>query len=267
MYYTPTSDNEYAELNLPMPVGDICKEYREAKSTVKQIPILADLNHTTSAVIAWLVLLGGETPCRYYARQIAGKIKEISVNAIIGSPSGQQAMRHWHDFHSEISENEYRLRIYRELETAYEETARKSKREPAQVDMSFITALNPTSDKQTATPKVREEPLTEITLTTEVIADMPNDSAKETETEKITADMPTTKEIKTMSEFNNNTIEVKKDEPKVLILDADEVDSILCYFSQTLLRFIKEDCDSLTDAAELIKLYDKVKRFDDEVNS
>lgn len=269
-YKEPTSSEGYAKLNLPMPVGDICKEYREAKSTVKQIPILADLNHTAAAAIAWLVLLGGETPCRYHTRRFAGKVKEDSINAIIESPSGQQAIRHWRDFHPEISEDEYRMRIYKELEAAYKDAVKKSKREPAEVDMSLITALD---DSIAATSEVRrpqEEPLAEMTLTTEVIADIPNEPTETTTeaTETTTADEPiNTKEIETMSEFNDNMIEVKKDEPKVLVLDTDEADSILCYFSQTLLRFIKEECDSLTDMAELVKLYDKIKKFDDEVNS
>ena len=271
IYYTPTSDKEYAELNLPMPVGDICKEYREARSTVKQIPILADLNQMTSPVIAWLVLLGGETPCRYYTRAIAGRIKENSVNAIINSPSGQQAVRHWHDFHPEISENEYRLRIYKELEAAHKEAVKKTNREPSEVDMSLVTALDESIAATSEVRKPQEELPTEITLATEVIADIPSEPNEPTEATTeltiTTADEPIAKEIETMSEFNDNTIEVKKDEPKVLVLDADEVGSILCYFSQTLLRFIKEECDSLTDAAELVKLYDKVKRFDDEVNS
>ena len=51
----PVNKIQWYEKPLIMPLRDIIKEYREAKNPKKQIDILADLNHTRSCRIAWLL--------------------------------------------------------------------------------------------------------------------------------------------------------------------------------------------------------------------
>ena len=51
---------EWFEKPLAMSVGDICKEFREAKEPAKQIDVLAQLNDTESTRIAWLLARAGE---------------------------------------------------------------------------------------------------------------------------------------------------------------------------------------------------------------
>ena len=57
----PVNKIQWYEKPLMMPLRDIVKEYREAKDQKKQIDILADLNHTKSCRIAWLLARCGET--------------------------------------------------------------------------------------------------------------------------------------------------------------------------------------------------------------
>lgn len=57
----PVNKIQWYEKPLIMPLRDIVKEYREAKNSKKQIDILADLNHTKSCRIAWLLARCGET--------------------------------------------------------------------------------------------------------------------------------------------------------------------------------------------------------------
>lgn len=57
----PVNKIQWYEKPLIMPLRDIIKEYREAKNPKKQIDILADLNHTRSCRIAWLLDRCGET--------------------------------------------------------------------------------------------------------------------------------------------------------------------------------------------------------------
>lgn len=56
----PVNKIQWYEKPLIMPLRDIVKEYREAKNPKKQIDILADLNHTKSCRIAWLLARCGE---------------------------------------------------------------------------------------------------------------------------------------------------------------------------------------------------------------
>lgn len=56
----PVNKIQWYEKPLIMPLRDIVKEYREAKNPKKQIDILADLNHTKSCRIAWLLDRCGE---------------------------------------------------------------------------------------------------------------------------------------------------------------------------------------------------------------
>lgn len=56
----PVNKIQWYEKPLIMPLRDIIKEYREAKNPKKQVDILADLNHTKSCRIAWLLDRCGE---------------------------------------------------------------------------------------------------------------------------------------------------------------------------------------------------------------
>lgn len=56
----PVNKIQWYEKPLIMPLRDIVKEYREAKNPKKQVDILADLNHTKSCRIAWLLDRCGE---------------------------------------------------------------------------------------------------------------------------------------------------------------------------------------------------------------
>lgn len=56
----PVNKIQWYEKPLIMPLRDIVKDYREAKNPKKQVDILADLNHTKSCRIAWLLDRCGE---------------------------------------------------------------------------------------------------------------------------------------------------------------------------------------------------------------
>lgn len=56
----PVNKIQWYEKPLTMSLRDIVKDYREAKYPKKQIDILADLNHTKSCRIAWLLDRCGE---------------------------------------------------------------------------------------------------------------------------------------------------------------------------------------------------------------
>lgn len=56
----PVNKIQWYEKPLTMSLRDIVKDYREAKNPKKQIDILADLNHTKSCRIAWLLDRCGE---------------------------------------------------------------------------------------------------------------------------------------------------------------------------------------------------------------
>ncbi len=58
---SPPVKMQWYEKPLMMSVRDIVKEYREAKKPKAQIDILADLNHTKSCRIAWILERCGET--------------------------------------------------------------------------------------------------------------------------------------------------------------------------------------------------------------
>ena len=80
----------YKDIVLPMRAGDICIEYGQAKDKLKQVRIIADQCNVPSAVIAWIALLGGEKPCAYWLRSIAGE-KTSTVEEIRNSEAGRQA--------------------------------------------------------------------------------------------------------------------------------------------------------------------------------
>lgn len=69
------------ERPLMMPIADIIKDYREAKSPKKQIDILADLNHTKPSRIAWILNRCGEEVDKYKMPR-EGRFKDTSMNPI-----------------------------------------------------------------------------------------------------------------------------------------------------------------------------------------
>lgn len=139
---------DYKNIKLPMSGGDICIEYGQAKDKVKQVRIIADQCNVPSAVIAWIALLGGEKPCAYWLRSIAGK-KTSTVEEIRNSEAGMQACSYRRWAHPEITDDEIEELIRKAIEAAEDRAAKQSNKKevkngenPAEATMSELKEEN-----------------------------------------------------------------------------------------------------------------------------
>lgn len=192
----------YKDIVLPMRAGDICIEYQQAKRKDEQIQILADQNKTTCAVIAWIALLGGEKPCAYWLRSIAGE-KTSTVEEIRNSEAGMQACSYRRWAHPEITDDEIEELIRKAIEAAEDRAAKQSNKKEGK------NGENPAEA--------------------------------------------------TMSEFTEN---IKQNEeggtPTPITLTEDEAETIVTFFDNSLLSYIKSECNSLREVAELTAIYEKL---------
>lgn len=139
---------DYKNIKLPMSGGDICIEYGQAKDKIKQVRIIADQCNVPSAVIAWIALLGGEKPCAYWLRSIAGE-KTSTVEEIRNSEAGMQACSYRRWAHPEITDDEIEELIRKAIEAAEDRAAKQSNKKevkngenPAEATMSELKEEN-----------------------------------------------------------------------------------------------------------------------------
>lgn len=139
---------DYKNIKLPMSGGDICIEYGQAKDKIKQVRIIADQCNVPSAVIAWIALLGGEKPCAYWLRDIAGE-KTSTVEEIRNSEAGMQACSYRRWAHPEITDDEIEELIRKAIEAAEDRAAKQSNKKevkngenPAEATMSELKEEN-----------------------------------------------------------------------------------------------------------------------------
>ncbi len=139
---------DYKNIKLPMSGGDICIEYGQAKDKIKQVRIIADQCNVPSAVIAWIALLGGEKPCAYWLRSIAGE-KTSTVKEIRNSEAGMQACSYRRWAHPEITDDEIEELIRKAIEAAEDRAAKQSNKKevkngenPAEATMSELKEEN-----------------------------------------------------------------------------------------------------------------------------
>lgn len=143
----------YKDIVLPMRAGDICIEYQQAKRKDEQIQILADQNKTTCAVIAWIVLLGGEKPCNYWLRSITGD-KAQSAADLRASEAGRQASSYRDWAHPEITDADMDRRISKAIADA-EKRACMKKRAALRLEREDWEETEPiTEEEPIATMKV-----------------------------------------------------------------------------------------------------------------
>ena len=139
---------DYKNIKLPMSGGDICIEYGQAKDKIKQVRIIADQCNVPSAVIAWIALLGGEKPCAYWLRSIAGE-KTSTVEEIRNSEAGIQACNYRRWAHPEMTDDEIEELIRKAIEAAEDRAAKQSDKKgvkngenPAEATMSELKEEN-----------------------------------------------------------------------------------------------------------------------------
>ena len=139
---------DYKNIKLPMSGGDICIEYGQAKDKIKQVRIIADQCNVQSAVIAWIALLGGEKPCAYWLRSIAGE-KTSTVEEIRNSEAGIQACNYRRWAHPEMTDDEIEELIRKAIEAAEDRAAKQSDKKkvkngenPAEATMSELKEEN-----------------------------------------------------------------------------------------------------------------------------